>query len=69
MTPSAEDLKSWADNYGLTLPVIADEGWALNSRFEQDNGIPTVTLIGPGMEVIAVDSWEAESMIEDVLPN
>lgn len=59
---------SWAEQYNMTLPVLADEGWALNSRFEQDGGIPTVTLLGPGMEIIVVDSWNAEGEIEGVLP-
>lgn len=68
MTPTEEDLASWADQYGLTFPVVADEGWAIDNRFEQDGGIPTVTLLGPGMEVVAVDTWEAESLIDGVLP-
>ncbi len=67
-TPSPEDLAGWADAYGLTFPVLADENWGLESRFAQDSGIPSFTLLAPGAEVVATDDWGATSMIEDVLP-
>ena len=68
MTPSAEDLADWSDAYGLTFPVLADENWELESRFAQDSGIPSFTLLAPGAVVVATDDWGATSMIEDVLP-
>lgn len=40
----------------------------MGNRFEQDQGIPSMTLLGPGAEVIVVDSFSAESEIESVLP-
>lgn len=50
---------------------MADEGWALNSRWERDGGIPTQVLIAPGMEIVASSDetgWIDESMIEEYLP-
>ncbi|MCB9741455.1 MAG: TlpA family protein disulfide reductase [Alphaproteobacteria bacterium] len=66
--PTQEELQGWADNYGLSYPVVADPGWAVNNRYEQDNGIPTHVLIAPGGELIAVDDYNAESMIDELLP-
>ena len=66
--PSQEDLEGWADSGGQTFPVLSDPGWSLANRFEVDYGIPTFSLIGPGMEVIAVDDWNSEGMIPDYLP-
>ncbi len=66
--PTAEELGQWSDQYNMTLPVLSDGGWVLSNRFEQDYGIPTFTLLGPGMEVVAVDDFGAEGMIPDYLP-
>jgi hypothetical protein len=69
-TPTAEELKSeWADKYGITAPVVADEGWAVGSLYERDGGIPSQHLIGPGMEILAIDQFPvSESDIEAALP-
>ena len=67
-TPSAEDLAGWADQYGLTIPIIADAGWELEGRFARDSGIPSWTLLGPGAEVLATDDWGSEAMIPSALP-
>lgn len=67
-TPSADELADWADSAGQTHPVVADSGWSVSNRFEQDYGIPSFTLLAPGMEVVAVDDWSAESMIGDYAP-
>ncbi len=67
-TPTQEELADWAQQYGQTIPVIADADWELENRFRQDNGIPSFSLIAPGGEVIATDDWGAEGMIDSVLP-
>ena len=67
-TPTTEDLESWAASSGQTHPVVADAGWAVSNRFEVDYGIPTFSLLAPGMEVVTVDDWASESVIPDVLP-
>jgi len=72
-TPTTEELASWADDYGISTPVVADDGWTITYRFATGSsiGLPTLHLIGPGAEVIAVDStsegWYAETEIESLL--
>lgn len=67
--PNASDLTSWVNmaGYGAT-PVVADPGWKVSSRFEKDGYIPSVTLIGPGLQVLAVDSNVNEAAIQSALP-
>ncbi|MFT5583356.1 MAG: hypothetical protein ACI9VR_000934 [Cognaticolwellia sp.] len=67
-TPTQEELVEWADQYGQTIPVVADAGWELENRFSVDTGIPSFTLIAPGGEVIAADDWGSEGLIDSVLP-
>lgn len=66
--PTEDELMGWASDYGLTTPVLSDSNWGVSNRYEQDGGIPTQTLIGPGMEIALVDEWVSESDIEAVLP-
>jgi len=68
VTPSTDDLTTWATTYGLTHPVVADANWGVGNQYEQDGGIPTLTLLAPGMEIVAVDAWVGDSDIEAVLP-
>ena len=67
--PSQEDLQMWVDTYGLTMPVVSDSGWAVNNRFEKDNGIPTQVLLAPGAKLVKVDQMITAEDIEAVLPN
>jgi hypothetical protein len=66
--PTEEELMGWASDYNLTSPVLSDSSWGVSNRYEEDGGIPTQTLIGPGMEIIHVDEWISDSQIEEVLP-
>ena len=50
--PTAEDLATWADTYSATFPILSDDS-GVGNRFELDGGIPTLTVIGPGAEVVA----------------
>lgn len=67
-TPTSDELAAFADEHGHTFPDLADEGWALNSRIEQDNGIPTQALLAPGAEIIMKDEFPTADDIESVLP-
>jgi hypothetical protein len=69
-TPTAEELAEFGGQFGHTFPDVADEGWAINNRFEKDNGIPTQWLLAPGMEVVHgdLDGMVSESEIEEYLP-
>ncbi len=66
--PAQEDLQGWADTYGLTFAVTADDA-AVWTRFEVDYGIPSLTLLGPGAVVIAADDMSAVSQIPEALPD
>lgn len=68
-TPSSSDLSGWTSMAGYTRsPVLADPGWQISDRWEKDGYIPTVSLIGPGMEVKKVDSSINENDIKNLLP-
>jgi|TARA_B110000495_G_C22527069_1_gene320873 hypothetical protein len=72
--PSVSDLGTWATNFGLTHPVMADPGASTSYNYigtEADGsfGLPSLQLIGPGMEVLAVnESHIPASLIESYLP-
>jgi hypothetical protein len=66
--PTSEDLQGWADTYGLTFAVTADDA-AVWTRFEVDYGIPSLTLLGPGAVVVAADDMGAVSKIPEALPD
>ena len=51
--PTTEELKSWANQYGITTPVMQDEGSALYWRFGT-GGLPQAALLGPGAEVLKI---------------
>jgi len=68
-TPSTAELKSWADNFGLTFPVVSDPNWSTMRRWEKDNYIPSHTLVAPGMEIVLVDEHVSDADIEAILPN
>ena len=67
--PSTSDLDAWADNFGLTFPVVSDPNWNTMMRWEKDNYIPSHTLLAPGMKVVQLDERISEEDIESVLPN
>lgn len=48
--------------------MLADAGQEIIGRFEQDNAIPSYTLLAPGLEVVIVDDHSAKSVIADYLP-
>jgi hypothetical protein len=68
-TPSQADLESWADNFGITFPVLADSNWTVMRRWEQDNYIPSHTLLAPGMKVVKVDEKVSDADVEAILPD
>ena len=52
-------LMDWANEYGLTTPVIDDNGAAMG-KFGQ-GGFPSVSLFAPGHKLIYQGrSWESE---------
>ena len=73
-TPSVSELGSWAAEFGLTHPVMADPGVSTSYNYigTEASGsfaLPNLQLIGPGMEVLAVnESHIPASLVESYLP-
>ena len=65
--PSLDDLRSWANEFGLTHPVVSDAGWGVSNRWPGAY-IPTQHLLGPGATVIVADTIVSEADIEANLP-
>jgi hypothetical protein len=62
-----EFLQGWADQYGATHPIVADEGYG--NQFERDGGIPTYVLLAPGAKLVKVDQgFPTAAEIEALLP-
>lgn len=68
--PSVEELADWANRFTLSHPVVDDGGWGVTGRFVGSGSfsIPTMHLIGPGAEVLAIDTFLSEEQILAALP-
>ena len=58
---------SWAEEYGLTFPVLADPGWGESSKYEQNGGIPTFHLLGRDLTIRILDGYPSAGDIETAL--
>ena len=74
-TPTVEDLKGWADTYGLTHPVVADAGFEVALRylrasagFNGNIGLPNLQLLSPGQKVELIDAYVQKEDVEEYLP-
>ena len=63
--PDADDLMDWAREFGITTPVIQDEGSRLYWRYGTGT-TPQMALLGPGMEVLEVGFLD-EDVVEEYL--
>ncbi len=55
--PDQSDLNTMASSYGMTsVPNLADSE-TIWTKYESDYGIPTYTVIGPDMKLLAVDTY------------
>ena len=75
-TPSVEDLKWWADQYGLTHPVVADAGFEVALRFLRASagfngniGLPNLQLLSPGQKVEMSGAYVQKEDVEAYLPD
>lgn len=64
--PDQDTLVSWAD--GHEYAVLADPNWAISSTGYVSGGIPAISLLGPGAEVIILDGYPQATDIENALP-
>ena len=68
--PGVEHLEAWSSQYGQDFPVVADPGYSVASRFVTGGsiGLPTITLLAPGAEVLIADGYPQTADIEGALP-
>lgn len=68
--PSQQDLAAWADTFGLNHPVLSDPDYAVTARFVDGGtiGLPSMTLLIPGVEVLKRDATITENHIKLNLP-
>ena len=59
--PTTEVLMGWANQFGITSPVVADPDSALYWRFGQ-GGLPQSALLGPGAEVLKIGHITADDI-------
>jgi thiol-disulfide isomerase/thioredoxin len=60
------DLVSWAD--GHSYAVVNDDGWPITNQGYASGGIPAMSLIAPGGEVISLNGGDPGGIIEANLP-
>jgi hypothetical protein len=66
-TPTPADLTEWADQYGLTHPVVADPGAQTFYDIWGGGYTPANALIAPGGQLVTTE-WVEDADIEAVLP-
>jgi len=60
----------WANQHGLTFPVLQDTNWTVSNNYEHDNYIPTDSILLPGLVAHKIDSgWIMIGDIENNLPD
>ena len=62
-------MQQWVENFGITHPFLMDNGWNTTVRYTGPQiGLPAMTLIKPGLEMVKVNGWVSEADIERILP-
>lgn len=60
------DAATWADDFGLSFPVLADWDWE-QGRWDRDGETPTQVLLAPGMVQVLVDEPATDDDLEAAL--
>ncbi|MEN0061125.1 MAG: hypothetical protein AAGA48_03190 [Myxococcota bacterium] len=68
--PSQAELQQWVDRFGLTHPVVADPGFGVGGSFVPGGsiGLPSLSLLGPGAEVLIADGRPNSGDVISALP-
>ena len=61
------DLMGWADEFGLTHPVVGDGDGAFFWSFSRNSAWPMVVLIDRGMVITSVDESAGSAEVEALL--
>jgi hypothetical protein len=64
--PSTDTLVNWSQGHDYV--VMADPGWAVSYTGYVSGGIPAMSLLGPGLEVVILNGYPQASDIEALLP-
>jgi hypothetical protein len=69
-TPSVDELMGWAEEYGITHPVVADPDMGITWSFVTGSsiGLPSMHIVRAGGEISAVDIWADEGDVTANLP-
>ena len=74
-TPTPSELMQWANQYGITHPVVVDPNFNETSQYlfadPSFNGsfyLPNMQLLAPGRVVTISNDWVTLSDIQQVLP-
>jgi hypothetical protein len=69
MPPNQAELNEWADQYGQTFPVLSDALEVVNRYSPRGEvSLPSLSLLGPGAEVIIADGEVSEADVIAALP-
>jgi len=67
--PSTDELQTWADEYEQSFPVLSDAApVALRYTSRPTLSLPSMSLLGPGAEILIADGTISEDDIVDALP-
>ena len=65
-------MNDWADSFGITHPVVKDPGFNVTLRYIQTTGgsfgIPSMTLLQDGAEIVITDGYVDEGTVQSYLP-
>jgi hypothetical protein len=67
--PNRAELNEWADQYGQTFPVLSDHLEVVNRYSPRGEvSLPSLSLFGPGAEILIADGDVSEEDIISALP-
>lgn len=64
---TSETAEEWVDAYGLTVPVLIDPEQTMVMNWVLANAIPSESLMKRGMEILVLDTQEADMHIDEAL--
>ena len=64
---TSETAEEWVDAYGLTVPVLIDPDQTVILDWVLHNAIPSESLMKRGLEILVLDTQEADMHIDEAL--
>jgi len=64
---TVETAERWADTFGLTVPVLIDPDQSVIINWVLAGFIPSESLMKPGLEILVLDTQEADLHIDEAL--